>query len=229
MPRVIGSLLLLGLLLGLKHALEADHLSTVATLASGSASTRHSVSVATAWGLGHAASLVLLGTALVALGTVLPPAVARAFEIAIGVILIALAVDVLRRLRKRHVHLHVHQHGGKRHLHAHAHGHAGEAQHHHDHHAAPLWRRSLFIGGVHGLAGSAAVTVLALPAGSFLRAFAYLFVFGVGTVLGMVALTFVISLPLRFSAAQGERAWTFAQVALSAVDLALGVWIVVQS
>ncbi|HEY2029694.1 MAG TPA: hypothetical protein VGH20_10850 [Myxococcales bacterium] len=225
---MIGSLLLLGLALGLKHALEADHLSTVATLASSSASTRHSLSVATAWGLGHAASLVLLGTGLVALGTVLPPAVARAFEVAIGVILIGLAVDVLRRLRKRHVHLHVHQHGGKRHLHAHAHGHAHEAEHHHDH-AAPLWRRSLVIGGVHGLAGSAAVTVLALPAGSFLRAFAYLFVFGAGTVLGMVALTLVISLPLRFSAGQGERAWTVAQCALSAVDLALGVWIVVQS
>jgi len=225
---VIGSLLLLGLALGLKHALEADHLSTVATLASRSSSTRHTVSVATAWGVGHAASLMVLGSALVALGAVLPAAVARAFEIAIGIILIVLAVDLVRRLRNRHVHLHVHQHGGKRHLHAHAHAEAQEAEHHHDH-AAPLLRRSLFIGGVHGLAGSAAVTVLALPAGSFLRAFAYLFVFGAGTVIGMVALTLVISLPFRFSAAQSHRAWTFAQCALSAVDLALGLWIVVRS
>lgn len=225
---MIGSLLLFGLVLGLKHALEADHLSTVATLASTSRSPQRAVSIAAAWGLGHAASLVALGTGLVALGIALPARVTRAFEVAIGVILIALAVDVLRRVRKRHVHLHVHEHGGTRHLHVHAHDDAREAEHHH-HHTSPLWRRSLFIGGVHGLAGSAAVTVLALPAGSFLHAFGYLFVFGLGTVLGMVALTLVISLPLRFSVAQGNRAWTLAQCALCAVDLALGVWIVVQT
>jgi hypothetical protein len=225
---VLGSLLFLGLVLGLKHALEADHLSTVATLASRSASTRETVSVATAWGLGHAASLVVLGTGLVALGAVLPPPVARAFEAAIGLILIGLAADVLRRLRKQHVHLHVHQHGGARHLHAHAHGHAHEKEHHHDH-RAPLLRRSLFVGGVHGLAGTAAVTVLALPAGSFLHAFAYLFVFGAGTVLGMVALTFVISLPLKLSQAVSRSAWTFLQCSLCMVDLALGAWILVGS
>jgi sulfite exporter TauE/SafE len=224
---MIGSLLVLGLLLGLKHAMEADHLSTVATLASRSSSTRQTVGVAAAWGLGHASSLVVLGTVLVALGATLPAAVARAFELAIGLILIALGVDVLRRLRQRRVHLHVHEHGGTRHLHAHAHE---EKSDQHDHpHGSSLWRRSLLIGGVHGLAGSAAVTVLALPAGSIGRALVYLLVFGAGTVLGMVALTLVVSLPLKVSFERNQWVWIAVQVSLSMIDLSLGAWIVVQS
>jgi sulfite exporter TauE/SafE len=224
---MIGSLLVLGLLLGLKHAMEADHVSTVATLASRSSSTRQTVGVAAAWGLGHASSLVVLGTVLVALGATLPAAVARAFELAIGLILIALGVDVLRRLRQRRVHLHVHEHGGTRHLHAHAHE---EKSDQHDHpHGSSLWRRSLLIGGVHGLAGSAAVTVLALPAGSIGRALVYLLVFGAGTVLGMVALTLVVSLPLKVSFERNQWVWIAVQVSLSMIDLSLGAWIVVQS
>jgi sulfite exporter TauE/SafE len=224
---MIGSLLVLGLLLGLKHAMEADHVSTVATLASRSSSTRQTVGVAAAWGLGHASSLVVLGTVLVALGATLPAAVARAFELAIGLILIALGVDVLRRLRQRRVHLHVHEHGGTRHLHAHAHE---EKSDQHDHrHGSSLWRRSLLIGGVHGLAGSAVVTVLALPAGSIGRALVYLLVFGAGTVLGMVALTLVVSLPLKVSFERNQWVWIAVQVSLSMIDLSLGAWIVVQS
>jgi cytochrome c biogenesis protein CcdA len=224
---MLGSLLLLGLLLGLKHALEADHLSTVATLASRSSSTRQTMGVATAWGLGHAASLVALGTVLVALGAALPEAVARAFELAIGLILIALGIDVLRRLRRSRIHVHVHEHGGERHLHAHAHEQRSD-EHQHSH-RSPLWYRSLAIGGVHGLAGSAAVTVLALPAGSIGRALLYLLVFGAGTVLGMMALTLAVSWPLKFSAQWNSRAWIALQCLLSVIDLALGTWIVVQS
>ena len=217
---MLGSLLLFGLLLGLKHALEADHLSTVATLASRSSSPRHTVSVAAAWGLGHAASLVLLGGALVALGATLPHALAEAFEVAIGVILIALGADVLRRLRRERIHVHVHEHGGTKHLHAHSHVLDGSHEHQH-----PRLGRSLFIGGVHGLAGSAVVTVLALPSGSIGRAAVSLLVFGAGTVLGMIALSLTLSLPLKLSLQRNQKMWIALQCALSAVDLALGGWI----
>ncbi len=223
---MLFSFLLLGLFVGLKHALEADHVSTVATLASRSASARQTVGVAAAWGVGHAAALTALGAALIALGATLPPAVAGAFEAAVGLILIALGIGVLRRVRRRRVHLHVHEHDGAAHLHAHAHEESGA----HDHfHGAPLWRRSLLIGGVHGLAGSAAVTVLALPAGSTARAFLYLLAFGAGSVLGMVALSAVVSLPLRLSSRHSGWAWTGLQCSLGIVDLALGTWIVLQS
>jgi len=98
---LLGSLLALGLLLGLRHALEADHVSTVATLASRSGSARQTVGVAAAWGVGHAAALVLLGTALIGLGASLPERVSRLLELAVGAILVVLGVGVLRRLRER--------------------------------------------------------------------------------------------------------------------------------
>src|SRR5512141_920036 len=114
--------LFLGLLVALRHALEADHIAAVTSLAGRSGSLLDRVKVAAMWGSGHAAALTLLGGGLVALGTALPERVARGFEVAAGCMLIALGIDVLRRLRARRVHLHVHQHGdGIRHLHAHAH------------------------------------------------------------------------------------------------------------
>jgi len=223
---MLGSFLALGLLLGLKHALEADHLSTVATLASRSSSKRHTVGVAAAWGLGHAAALVVLGGALVALGATLPAAVVRAFELVVGIILIALGFDVLRRLRRGRIHLHAHEHGGAWHLHAHGHAPQSDPDHHDHAHGRALLGRSLLIGGVHGLAGSAAVAVLTLPAGSIPLALAYLLVFGVGTVLGMIALSLAVSLPLTLSIRNSERARLALFSSLSVVDFALGAWIV---
>src|SRR5258705_5307648 len=128
---MLGSFLALGLLLGLKHALEADHLSTVATLASRSSSKRHTVGVAAAWGLGHAAALVVLGGALVALGATLPAAVVRAFELVVGIILIALGFDVLRRLRRGGLHPPLHEDGGARGPHAHRPWPPAGPHHHH--------------------------------------------------------------------------------------------------
>jgi sulfite exporter TauE/SafE len=226
---LLGSLLALGLLLGLKHALEADHVSTVATLASRSASTRQTLGVAAAWGLGHAASLALLGTALAVLGATLPERVARILELAVGLILVALGIGVLRRLMGKSIHVHVHEHDGLRHLHAHAHE-AAAAGHPagHDHVHVPLpWRRSLAIGGVHGLAGTAAITVLALPvARSVAQALLYLTVFGIGSMLGMLALSFVVSLPFSAAGRHLGRIGVGLQALLGAADLAIGAWVV---
>ncbi len=220
---MLFSFLLLGLFVGVKHALEADHVSTVATLASRSASARQTVGVAAAWGVGHAAALTALGAALIALGATLPPAVAGAFEAAVGLILIALGIGVLRRVRRRRIHLHVHEHDGAAHLHAHAHQESGA----HDHfHGAPLWRRSLLIGGVHGLAGSV-LGMVALSAAVSLPL--RLLAFGAGSVLGMVALSAAVSLPLRLSSRYFGWAWTGLQCSLGIIDLALGAWIVFQS
>lgn len=226
---LLGSLLALGLLLGLKHALEADHVSTVATLASRSASTRQTLGVAAAWGLGHAAALVGLGTALIGLGATLPENVSRMLELAVGVILVVLGGGVLRRLRQKRIHLHFHEHDGVRHLHAHAHaGARGTHDSAHDHgHRPLLWRRPLLIGGVHGLAGTAAITVLALPVGgSAAQALLYLLVFGCGSILGMLALSVVVSLPFRVAARHLGRVAFGLEALLGVADVAIGAWIV---
>ena len=227
---MLGSLLALGLLLGLKHALEADHVSTVATLASRSASTRQTVRVAAAWGLGHAVSLALLGTVLAVLGATLPDRAARILELLVGVILVALGIGVLRRLIAKRVHVHVHEHDGLRHLHAHAHqAAAADDAAAHDHaHLPLLWKRSLAIGGVHGLAGTAAITVLALPVTrSAAQALLYLTVFGIGSMLGMVALSFVVSLPFSAAGRHLGRIGLGLQALLGAADIAIGAWVVV--
>jgi sulfite exporter TauE/SafE len=226
---LLGSLLALGLLLGLKHALEADHVSTVATLASRSGSARQTVGVAAAWGLGHAAALVVLGTALFGLGAALPESVSRVLELAVGMILVVLGIGVLQRLREKRVHVHVHQHGGLRHLHAHAHADVrADSANAHDHvHRPVLWRRSLLIGGVHGLAGTAAITVLALPATrSAAQALLYLLVFGGGSTLGMIALSVVVSLPFRAAARHLGRVAVGLEALLGVADVAIGTWIV---
>lgn len=220
---LLFSLLLLGLLLGFKHALEADHVSTVATLASRSASTKDTLGVAAAWGLGHAAALAAAGSILIALGATLPDRMQRWLEAVVGAILVALGAGVLQRVREKRLHLHAHQHGAERHLHFHSH--AEEAGHEHPH-RAPLRRRSLLIGGLHGLAGTGAISLLALPAtGSPLKALLYLLVFGVGSVFGMVALSLAVSLPLRLSARRLGRIGLALEGLLGVADVAIGGFI----
>jgi cytochrome c biogenesis protein CcdA len=223
-------LLGLGFALGVKHALEADHVAAVASLVARSSSLKNTVRVATAWGLGHSAVLVLLGAILIALDTSLPEGVARTFEFAVGGMLIVLGIGVLRRLRRQRIHAHVHQHGdGARHLHFHAHQEEPSKhpdQHVHDH-THGLLPRALLVGSVHGLAGSAALILIAAPAmHSAPRALAYLVVFGIGSLLGMVLFSVAISLPLRLSARRLSRVSRALEAALGVTNIALGLWIV---
>ena len=226
-------LLGLGFMLGIKHALEADHLAAVASLAARSSSLKNTVRVASAWGLGHSAILVLLGSVLIALDTTLPEKVARAFECAVGGMLIVLGIGVLRRLRTKRIHAHVHQHGeGARHVHFHAHDQElsnHPARHVHDH-TPGLLPRALLVGSVHGLAGSAALILIAVPTmHSAPRALGYLVVFGLGSILGMVLFSVVISLPLQLSARRLSRVSGGLEAALGLTNIVLGSWIAVQA
>ena len=220
--------LLLGLLVGMKHALEADHVAAVATLATRSASLRERVKLASAWGLGHAGTLMLFGGTVLALGVSLPDRVARTFEGVVGVMLIALGLDVLRRLRRRGVHFHRHRHGdGLEHFHAHAHDPAAArpGAHHEHEHTRRLLPRALLVGTMHGLAGSAALVVLSLElTRSTAQALLYLVAFGAGSVAGMAALSLAISLPLRLASGRVGTAWRFVEGALGVVTVALGCW-----
>jgi uncharacterized membrane protein len=225
MTSILGPLLL-GFLLGMKHALEADHVAAVAALATRSSSTRERMTLAGMWGLGHAGTLVLVGTGVLALGVSLPPVLARTFEGIVGVMLIFLGVDVLRRLRRRGVHLHRHQHEDGT-VHVHAHAHEGSVGHVHVHPPRTV-PRALLVGSLHGLAGSAALLVLAVGmAQSAAQAFAYLALFGLGSIVGMCALSLAISLPLRHLPHHlGSASWGL-EGALGTLTIALGSWIAV--
>ena len=233
---MIGSLFLLGLLLGLRHALEADHVAAVATLARRRASLAQRAAVGGAWGAGHATSLLAVGAAVLLLGVAMPPALTRACEVGVGFLLVALGARVLRRAYRQRVHIHAHRHAdGELHLHAHAHppeaGAHGTHAHHHEHPHPPdaVWR-ALWVGGAHGLAGSAALVLLsAEAASSTAQAFAYMAALGAGSMVGMVALTVVVTLPLRASCLRRYAFARGAEFALGAATIAIGAWIAIDS
>jgi uncharacterized membrane protein len=211
-----------------RHALEADHVAAVASLATRSASVRQTAWLAAMWGAGHAATLVLAGALTFALGVALPPGLARVFEAAAGLLLVYLGVDVLRRARRQRVHFHVHRHDdGVRHLHAHSHAAADEPHdpaHHRHAHAGGLMVRAGIMGSLHGMAGSAALVVLTLQAVSSPRAaLLYMTVFAAGSIAGMVLFSLAISLPVRVQGPHLARASRVLEVALGAASVAIGL------
>jgi high-affinity nickel permease len=225
MTTLLGPLLL-GFLLGVKHALEADHVAAVAALATRSSSAAERVKLAGMWGLGHAGTLAVVGAGVLLLGLSLPPVLARVFEGAVGFMLILLGVDVLRRLRRQRVHFHTHRHADGT-VHVHAHAHEGSVTHAHTHPVRTL-PRALLVGSVHGLGGSAALLVLSVGmARSATQAFAYLALFGLGSIVGMCALSLAISLPLRHLPHRLGAASRGLEGALGTLTIALGSWIAV--
>src|SRR6188474_1690343 len=162
------SILVVGLLLGMQHATEADHLAAVATLTTRQNSLARVLRQGIAWGIGHTLTLMLFAGAVLALGQVISPGLEKGLETAVGLMLIVLGADVLRRLWRDRVHFHVHTHAPQP-PHVHAHSHRGDGAHadsaHRHEHATREWPlRALAIGMVHGLAGSAALVVLSLQA-----------------------------------------------------------------
>lgn len=160
------SIMLLGLLLGMKHAIEADHVAALATLATRAQSVGRTVKLGAGWGLGHTLTLLLFGGLVLALDMVMPERLAQGLEFAVGIMLLLLGLDVLRRVARERVHFHIHRHAESV-VHLHAHSHVGDtAPHnpeHHDHgHPRALRVRALLVGMMHGMAGSAALILLTL-------------------------------------------------------------------
>lgn len=225
-------ILTLGLLLGLQHAMEADHLAAVASLTARDRSLGDAARQGTAWGLGHSLTLLLVGGGVLLIDDLIGERTALLLESVVGLMLILLGLDVLLRLWLKRVHFHIHSHDSETHIHAHAHapGSRHDADPHHHRHAKRLPLRSLLVGMVHGMAGSAALIVFALGSvSSVWEGLAYIAVFGLGSVIGMTALAVVISLPLRWSA----RSLTWAHNGLTAVlgifTLGLGMLILHQT
>lgn len=160
--------LLVAVLLGLRHATDPDHLTAVSSLilARARGGARRAAALGLAWGLGHASTLVALGLPFVLYGDTLPAGVERAAEIAIGVLIVALALRLLARRRRGCFHAHPHRHGDVVHAHPHVHA-RGTAHEHagaHEHpHAEALGRTPVAafgIGLVHGVGGSAGAGIL---------------------------------------------------------------------
>jgi hypothetical protein len=215
----------LGFLLGMQHALEADHIAAVSSIAARRSDVADIVKHGLTWGLGHTLTLFAFAGAAILLGHAIPDTLARPIEIAVGVMLIGLGAHVLWRLGRDRVHFHAHRHGdGTSHLHLHSH--AGESVAHrasaHQHGHDFRWR-SLLVGLMHGMAGSAALLMLAVAqVASPIAGMAYVLVFGVGSMLGMGALSVVIAVPLAVSARWLTWANRALQAGVGAITIAIG-------
>lgn len=218
----LASLLIVGLLLGMRHALEPDHLASVASISGDDYSILDSIKHGAIWGLGHSVTLFIFGGLVLVLGDAVPERLAGLLELVVGVMLVVLGADALRRAAKSRIHLHSHDHSvGERHLHAHTHQHSEQHEHLHS-----RWR-ALLVGLMHGMAGSAALVLLAVAsAPSAQYGLLYILVFGVGSLMGMAILSIGIAVPLRESSKRSSRFSGFFRYALGVLTIFLGLSIV---
>src|SRR3954452_2907489 len=180
----------LGFLLGMQHALEADHIAAVSSIAARRTEIADIVKHGLTWGLGHTLTLFAFACIAILLGHAMPEAFTRPIETGVGIMLVGLGAHVLWRLWRDRVHFHPHAHAdGTVHLHAHSHAgetvsHAG-APHAHAHASGFRWR-TLLVGLMHGMAGSAALLLLtASQAPNAAIGIGYVALFGVGSMVGM--------------------------------------------
>lgn len=217
MPAESVTILGLGFILGLKHALDADHVIAVATIVSERKGILSSSLVGMLWGIGHTAALLVIGCGVVALQLQIPEKLALSMEFAVAIMLILLGVDALRKVYRGEIlHVHVHAHHGRKHIHLHTHAanslHADDdAPTHHESRSARLLerallhlsnnKRSLVAGMVHGMAGSAALMLVVLATiPDPLLGLTYIGVFGIGSVGGMFITSAVVGLPFALTA-----------------------------
>ncbi len=183
---------LLGVALGMRHAVEPDHLAAVSTLATEQRNARAGLLLGALWGVGHTLSLLLVGGTLAVLEAQMPERVAALLELLVAIVVVALGVRALRTslAEGRAGAPSTHRHGAVEHTHA--------APREHLHLCSWTFAtRPLLVGLLHGLAGSGALTALVLAElPTTASRLGYIALFGAGSVLGMALLTGAAGVPL---------------------------------
>jgi len=247
------SLTSLGFFLGMRHATDPDHVIAVSTIVTRQRTMRAALVIGGLWGVGHTLTIVVVGGAIILFSIVIPPRLGLTMEMAVALMLILLGLwnltGILQRIREirppgkgrgHSLYAHVHSHGD--YVHSHVSG-PGPAEHGHaENHTPPAWFdrrfgrrgfyraiRPLVVGLVHGLAGSAAVALLVL---ALIRnpwwAIAYLALFGMGTIAGMMLITAAIAAPLAYASVRFSRIEHHLRVASGLLSLGFGLFLVYQ-
>jgi high-affinity nickel-transport protein len=245
-------IVVLGLLLGMRHATDPDHVIAVSTIVSRQRSVRSAALIGSLWGIGHTVTIALVGGLIIVFDLVIPPRLGLAMEFSVALMLVLLGVlnlaGPLRRVTRMltpapgsGAGIHVHPHGHGDYVHVHPHGHE-PGSHGHAENRTPLSRldrvfgklgvyqamRPLVVGLVHGLAGSAAVALLVLATiRDPVWAVVYLLLFGAGTIAGMMLITAAISLPLAYTGRSIEI-HRYLGVASGLLSLAFGLFLAYQ-
>jgi sulfite exporter TauE/SafE len=220
------SVLAAGLLFGLKHAVEADHLAAVSTIVSERKSVFSSSIVGGLWGLGHTISLLMAGAAVLLLKIEIGHRTELALEFCVALMLVGLGANALRKLLRGKIHLHSHEHAGLSRPHTHFHESSAKGDFR-QHHRLSLNTRPLLIGMVHGLAGSAALMLVVLSTvKSSVIGLIFIAVFGIGSIGGMLIMSAIVSLPLQLTATRFKRTNRAVQIVAAMFSLGLGLLMV---
>ena len=250
------SIVLLGFVLGMRHATDPDHVIAVTTIVARQRRVGAAALIGALWGIGHTLTIVAVGGGIILFGVVIPPRLGLTMELSVALMLILLGVLTVTGIVRwiggaAPVHEHDHEHGAAFHVHPHRHGdyvhsHAhGEAASAHGHaeETTPLARldrrlgglglyqalRPLVVGVVHGLAGSAAVALLVLATIPDPRwGIAYLLVFGLGTFVGMMLITAATALPFAYTVGRFARVNRHLALASGVASIAFGLFLVYQ-
>lgn len=216
-----------GFVLGLRHALDPDHIVAVSTIVSECKSLRRSSLVGTFWGLGHTLSLLVVGLAVVSFKLNLSERVAVWLEFVVALMLVALGAKALvTAVRGWKLHAHTHEHDGQKHVHLHIHR-PGEAGTHQHRHILGLGMRPFLVGMVHGFAGSAGLMLLVLATiPSAIVGMLYIVVFGVGSIGGMILMSSAISLPFLLIARRLSLFGRVLQASVGVVSLGFGLYLI---
>ncbi|MCF6319380.1 MAG: urease accessory protein, partial [Proteobacteria bacterium] len=204
------------------------HVAAVASLVAGNSNFQSTVLHGVVWGVGHTITLFIFCSVALLVDGIIPNDFAESLEFAVGIMLILLGLDVLYRLYKKRIHFHTHNHGDDvKHFHAHSHKVKNNINKHNHQHNKTFPKRALFVGLMHGMAGSAALIILTLnTVETPLMALSYIAFFGIGSILGMALLSVVIAVPLKYSAAKINWLYNALQISVAFVTVGIGSWIV---
>ncbi len=237
----LAAVLSLGFFLGMRHATDADHVIAVSTIVARERRLSSAALIGALWGMGHTATILAVGAGILLFTLVIPPRLGLTMEFSVGVMLVLLGILNLRGFRKQVADLKTPEHP-QAYPSALAEASAQQISGAHEHHATISaldrtwghwsvyqWLRPLIVGLVHGLAGSAAVALLVLttihdPS----MAVAYLFIFGIGTIAGMMVITLALASALQYSSTKSIWLNRYLGTVSGTISLAFGLFIIYQ-
>lgn len=227
----ILAILGIGLVFGLKHATEVDHVVAVSTIVSRHQNVFHSALVGALWGAGHTVSLLVIATVVLSLRIAIPETVSSWFELGVAVMIVFLGISALRSALRQNAEIHVHQHSHDGLSHTHVHFHERETKHaaashsQHSHAVTRVGWKPVLIGMVHGLAGSGALTLLVLTQiGSSFTGFLYVATFGLGSIVGMLLMSGLIGLPFALTSRKLTHVHVGIQALAAVLSIGFGIW-----
>ena len=227
----IMAILGLGLVFGLKHATEVDHVVAISTIVSRHKNIFRSAFVGALWGAGHTLSLMAIAIVVLWFRIVIPERVSGWLEFGVALMIIGLGVSALWRALRRDGQMHVHQHTHGSLAHTHVHFHEHETRHErsapsqHSHRVSRIGWKPVMVGMMHGLAGSGALTLLVLTQiSSAWVGLLYVLTFGFGSIAGMLLMSGLIGLPFALTSRKLSHAHQGLQTVAAILSICFGIW-----